>query len=458
MPAAPTRIRSDLRLILGDGLSHSFMVGVGETYLAAFALALGMSAMTAGFVATLPLAAGGLMQLVTSWGVRRMGGYRPWIVSCAVLQALTFLPLIGVALLGWPPWLLFVAAAVYWGAGMATSPAWNSWIGQLVPAGIRARFFGVRQSATQIGVLAGVVVGGSMLHAGGAGGATLAAFATLFGLAFAARSASALILSRQGRARPVRPHPEIGVRTVARGLMSRDWGRVLRYVVLANAATYLVGPFVTPFLLDELGLSYGAYMILIASSFAAKIGALPLMGALARRVGGHWLLSAGALGIAPLPILWILSDAFAVLLLAHMLTGIAWAAFELGTFLVFFDVTDRRERTSVLALLNGANALAIAGGSIAGGLTLHLLGGGRDAYIVLFAVSVVARFAARAALPRTVASPPTVRVPALRVLGVGPTVGVTRPVLASVEDAESDPDGGQEVRYMGRKGPRAATG
>ncbi len=49
----------DLRASIADGAGVSAMVGVGETYFAAFALALGTGETVAGLVATLPMLAGG---------------------------------------------------------------------------------------------------------------------------------------------------------------------------------------------------------------------------------------------------------------------------------------------------------------------------------------------------------------------------------------------------------------
>jgi len=42
------RLRQDLTSIYRDGMAFSVMVGAGETYIAAFALALGMAQITAG--------------------------------------------------------------------------------------------------------------------------------------------------------------------------------------------------------------------------------------------------------------------------------------------------------------------------------------------------------------------------------------------------------------------------
>src|SRR5687768_14059639 len=76
VPASPpelgTRIspRRDLFCSMGDAGAYSVMVGIGETYFAAFALALGTGKTFAGLVATLPMLAGAFLQLATPYAVR----------------------------------------------------------------------------------------------------------------------------------------------------------------------------------------------------------------------------------------------------------------------------------------------------------------------------------------------------------------------------------------------------
>ena len=70
------------------------MVGLGETYLPAFALAVGLGELVAGLVASVPLLAGGVLQTVSPWGIRRLGSHKRWVVLCATVQSLTFLPLL----------------------------------------------------------------------------------------------------------------------------------------------------------------------------------------------------------------------------------------------------------------------------------------------------------------------------------------------------------------------------
>src|SRR6185436_5732729 len=87
-------LRRDLCRVYAEGVAWSVMVGIGETYFPAFALALGMGEVGSGLIATLPLLAGGVLQLVTPYGVDRLRSRRTWASACAYTQTLTFLPLL----------------------------------------------------------------------------------------------------------------------------------------------------------------------------------------------------------------------------------------------------------------------------------------------------------------------------------------------------------------------------
>ena len=89
-----TRLGRDLRSSVGDAAGCGVMVGTGETYLQAFVLAAGLGEVIAGLITSLPQLAGGIAQLICPRGVRFLGSHRRWVVTCAALQGLSFLPLV----------------------------------------------------------------------------------------------------------------------------------------------------------------------------------------------------------------------------------------------------------------------------------------------------------------------------------------------------------------------------
>ena len=390
---AGRRLRRDLFAISADGAAFSVMVGVGETYLVPFALALGLLAGQASLLATLPVLAGALLQLAAPAGVRWLGSYRRWVVSCAALQGFCFVPLFGAALAGRAsPWLLFAVGAAYWGFGMATGPAWNAWVGTIVPARVRVRFFARRARLAHAALLIGMVGGGYALEWGKRRGQAFLAFALLFAAAGLARILSSRLIAMQSEAPGLATRLEaIRFRGVVRELAGRDTGRVVAWLLAMQVVVNVAAPFFAAYMLGPLGLSYDGFMLLIATSFVSRLAVLPLLGRVAERGRAVRLLRLGALGIVPLPALWLVSHDFGFLLALQAASGCAWAAVELATLLVFFDGLAQETRTSVLALYNLGSAAAVALGSLLGAGLFAALGSDASAYAALFAVSSIAR-------------------------------------------------------------------
>jgi len=82
-------LRRDLLVSTVDAVVFSVMVGCGETYIPAFALALGLGPLATGMLASLPVLVGALVQLVTPLAVARLGTNLGWCVACTTVQSLS---------------------------------------------------------------------------------------------------------------------------------------------------------------------------------------------------------------------------------------------------------------------------------------------------------------------------------------------------------------------------------
>jgi MFS family permease len=397
-------VRRDLGLSLGDAAGYGLMAGVAEFYLPAFALAVGMRPVLAGLVATVPLLAGGLLQLLAPRAIARATSLRRWVASCHAVQALAFVPLIVLALRGGPSApIVFGAAAIYWAAGMASAAGWTPWMSRLVPARIRCRFFGRRQGVVQGAMLAGLLGAGLALQA--SSGAR-AVYALMFALAMIARLVSALAIARQGHGISPTPRRRMRLRSIPPRLRGTPRARLLGYLLAALAATSISGPFLTPYLFVHEHVSYAGYCVFSAAIVVVKIAALPMFGRVIARVGVRRVLTTCALAIAPIPLMWAASSVYVWLLVVQVYAGIAWAGFELGMLMTLFDAADDAERTTIQSAFSALQAIGTAGASLIGGAILGAQGGGHTAYTWLFVVSAFARLAAAALvvhqLPRVI--------------------------------------------------------
>jgi MFS family permease len=456
------RPRADLRASVGDAAAFSVMVGIGETYFAAFALALGTGQTFAGLVATLPMLAGASLQLVTPWFLQRIRSYKRWVVLCASLQAavLLFMPVaawfIGSAAALW----VFVAASLYWAASQATGPAWNTWVEEIVPRRLRAKFFACRARISQACTLAGFVAGGIALQVGKASGWLLAAFVAIFVIGSGCRFLSAWFLSRQSEPSRGRYQPrQVPVREVFTRASGGVGTPLILYLLAVQSAVQISGPYFTPYMLAQENLSYFSYMVLIGIGYLGKVIALPLWGRVAHYAGARRLLWIGGTSIVPIAALWLAADLFtpwqttlqlplggltlplhisaemAYLGIIQLISGIVWAAYELAMLLMFFEAIPRQDRASVLTFYNFGNSAAQVFGGLIGAAILQLGHETHTAYMAVFGISSLMRLCTVPLLGRAPERVIEVTQPATRVIAVSATEGpVERPILTSLSE------------------------
>lgn len=381
---------------MGDGVFYSVMVGLGETYVPAFTLALGHGATASALVATLPMLFGSLLQLGAPFGAQRAGSYRRWVVGCARLQAACYAPLAAAALgAPFPVVALFATMSAYWGFSLSTGPAWNAWVGTLVPPELRARFFAGRSRWAHVALLTSLLAASFALHGAERGARLLPVFAGLFAAAGLARFASSNYLARQSE-RPglTSEHEALGPMAALPQLAGRAEGRLLLSMLGLIFGTNVAAPFFTPYMLGPVGLDYTEFTWVTATVFAARIAVLPLLGRIAPRVGVSRMLGWAAFAVVPLPALWLVSHRLVWLFALQILSGVAWGAFEYATLLVFFERIEARTRASVLTVYNAANAGAMAAGSLLGALAFRASAEPAAAYAVVMTLSSALRLCA----------------------------------------------------------------
>jgi MFS family permease len=435
--ANPERLQRDLRSITGDGVFYSVMVGLGETYVPAFTLALGHGAQASALITTVPMMLGALAQLAAPHGAWRLGSYRRWVVACARLQATCFFALVAAAL-GAPLGLatIFAVMSAYWGFSLSTGPAWNAWVETLVPLERRARYFATRSRLANAALLASLLAASFALLGARATPRELPLFAGLFCCAAAARFASASCLARQSE-RPglAREHDALAPRDTWRRLRGTPAARLLLAMLGLTFGTYVAAPFFVPYMLGPIGLDYSEFTVVTATVFVARIAVAPLLGRVAHRVGIPRILLLGASAVTPLPALWLVSHALPWLLAVQVLSGLAWGAYEYATLLTFFERIEARERTSVLSLYNAANAGAMVAGNLVGALAFGGFATGAGDYALVMALSAVARLAAVPFLRHAPLAPPPDQAFAQVPLAVRPGAeGEQQPVLSTVPE------------------------
>ncbi len=408
-------LRRNLKAMNADGFSFSVMVGIAETYLPAFVLARGMGDLTAAMIATVPVLLGSILQLLAPFALQRLRSYRRFVVTTASLQACSMLMLMGMAFMdNVPAWAVFVPATLYWAAGLATGPAWNTWAEQLVPQKIRSGFFARRSRMCHVGVLLGLVSGGLLLRWSVAHDATVTVFAVLFGVGALGRFVSAGMLARQSDGLHTESSREVSADDVRVGTISArerlkavlgtirnpgTAGRLVLYLMAVQTAVHISGPYFNPYMLKILKLSWVDYMGLLSLGFIGKMISLPWAARFANRFGADRLLWVGSVGIVPISAMWYFSQNVWFLACTQILSGLVWGCYELAMLLQFFRQIPAERRVAVLTVYNLGNSAAMVAGTFIGAFILNWLGRDQSAYTTVFVASGATRLLALLALP-----------------------------------------------------------
>jgi MFS family permease len=394
-----------LKLSLLDAFLYSLMVGVGETYLPAYVLSIGMNEVFAGILASLPLVSGAFLQLFTPKGLQKIGSHKSWVVGTTFVQALTFLPLIYFSDHGSPNfWSLFLILTLYWAASFASGPAWNYWMGQIVPSDLACRYFAKRARVSQYALLIGVVGGGMALHFKVELGPFSSVFGFIFFLGFAARLGSSILLSAHHFQKDwTAAESLIGVRDSLKLFLNTGIKRkFFLYFLPLQVAVYLSSPFVTPYLLAQLKLDYISFMGALAAMLIGKILILMLLQYRHHTLDPFRMFGVGLIMISAAPLLWSLYESYIYIICLQLMSGMAWACFEVGLSLIFFRDLKQDEKVPILTVYNVLSAVGIIIGTAIGGQLIVMLGTNKTAYLIVFTMGGALRLLFGLALVRVV--------------------------------------------------------
>ncbi|MBX3019779.1 MAG: MFS transporter [Bdellovibrionaceae bacterium] len=385
-------MRRNLHLSLWDAFFFSIMVGAGESFLPAFAIHIGFSDTLTGLFSTVPLAAGAIVQLLTPWGLRRVGSVRRWVVAATAVQATALLPLVFWEGLGLKSaFALFAIAAIYWGAGYAAGPVWNRWMADLVPQNVSASFFAKRLSISQYGVLLGLLVSGAALQYGLNLGIFTSAFSLIFLVAFASRAGSSFLLSMKEDS-GTEVLRQKALPAVLKSVMGRGYERALLvFLFLFGASIFISSPFVNPFLLKQLAMSNSVYTFCLIALFLGKIVGYSLTHRYLGGIATERTLILGALGISPMPALWMFCTGGFSAGALQFTSGLCWGVYESALTLILFRRVSSESKVALLTIINFVQCAAILLGSLVGGSILKAFGENFQAYVVVFGWSSLLR-------------------------------------------------------------------
>ncbi len=384
-------VARSLRLSIKDGVCYSVMAGGSESYFSLFALALKATPAQIGALAAYPQLFGALAQFASVRLLRWRAHRRRLIVVSVLLQAVTLLPLIPLALLvpagtGVP--LLLLCVVAYYGCGQIANPPWNSLMGDLVPPDGRGQYFGYRNRLISIVTFAALVGAGLILNLAEGSGRPWAGFAMIFAVGCVARVASAYYLARMHdpAATSGAVLPPFQVLEFIRRARRSNFTRFILFTGAMHLAVQIAGPFIAPYMRRDLGFSYLQFTLSMAAVVLVQFLTLNSWGAFSDRFGNKKVLVLTGAMLPVIPFLWLLAGSFGAVLGVQVFGGFVWAGFALSMGNYLFDTVSPPRRAICVALYNTANGIGTFIGASLGGWLATEAGAGAVAAWMPFGI------------------------------------------------------------------------
>jgi MFS family permease len=389
-----------------DGVAWSVNTGLGSNYITPYALKLNANNAQIGLLTSVPNLVANLSELKTPKLMEKTSRKRI-VTSCVMVQALTWLPISLVAILFLffgvngiiAPTLVILFYTVYLLMGALVSPAWSSWMGDLVPEKERGRFFGRRNRIIGFAGILAMLVGALFLDIFKNWSYALLSFVTLFIVAMVARLISWRYLTKQREPKFKYEHKYyFSFSSFVKRMKDNNFGRFTIYVTLMDLMVNLASPFFAVYMLKELpiglGFSYLIFTIITVSASLTTVLFMPLWGKFSDRFGNLRSLRICGLLIPVIPVLWLVSRNPIYLIIVQCISGILWAGFNLASVNFIYDSVSKQRRGICFAYFGVLDGICIFVGATLGGLfATYINVGFMPTLLLLFLISGVLRLA-----------------------------------------------------------------
>jgi len=388
--------KRSLKYSIWDGSFASAMSGFGESFFSAFAVFLRASNTQISLLGSLPQMVGSWAQLFSERLVGAFKSRKRFICMFAFLQALMYIPIALVFFLGeFKVDYLLLFSCMYYLFGMILGSAWTSWMGDLVSAEERGRYFGKRNTIAGFVSFFSVLIAGYVLQRFTENNFQYWGFALIFSAALVFRIVSFVFLSMKYEPgiRKLSEEKKEGFFGFLRNAGSRNYGVFIFYLCIMRFSIFIAGPFFAAYMLYDLQLTYLQYTILIAFASITRYSTVRVWGKAIDKYGTRKILTLSGYLMPAVSLWWIFSSNYYWLLFAEAYSGFVWAGFELASFNFLLDTIIPEKRTRYIAYYNVLNGTALFLGALAGGLLIKYGDILWSGYLMVFLVSGVLRYA-----------------------------------------------------------------
>jgi MFS family permease len=364
--------KRSLRNSIVEGSAASVMNSFGDAYVSPAAIHLGATNQQIGILGSLPHMLGAIAQMASVKLLDMTRRRKATVLLCSFLQGLMWLPMLAIPLF-MPPgaavWPLIAVFTLYVVASNFLSPAWNSWMGDIVPPEKRGRYFGKRNGTISVVGFTALITAGLILHRMKAIDKVALGFAILFGVAFLARMGSTFMLSRiHDPGYVVQKTDYFSLLDFLKRSPNSNFAHFVFYVSALTFSVQVAAPFFTVYMLRDLKFNYLQFMFCQAAAVITQLFVIRYWGKLGDRFGNKKLLNVTGVMVAAIPMLWAVSGNFYFILMIQGCAAFAWAGFGLAAGNFIYDAVTPAKRARCFAYYSLFNGAAIMLGATVGSI------------------------------------------------------------------------------------------
>jgi len=373
-----------------DGLFASIKVGLTDSYVMPFAIALNASNWMLSVLSSVPALFASFMQLFSQASLKFFKTRGNLIFWTACIQSFMWLPLLLIPLVAnnnipLEFLLLLIFVTLENTLGTFQGPIYNSILGDLIDENKRGEFFGKRNRMVNVMGFVSTMVAGFILSFfrnmdnNGTAHYVFFGFGILFFLAFLSRLTSAYYKSKIFSPSYTIPENKVKFTTFLKNMTHNNYGIFVLYVFMFKLVASISAPFFALYLLRDMQMSYIYYTFVIGIAIVASFITMGLWGKLIDKRGSKFVLTISGFWIPFSPLLLILgvyiqnpTTRLIYILCEEALSGAAWAAFNLSTSSFLFDATAKDERVKYISYYNFLIGVAVFLGAVLGGVLIKV--------------------------------------------------------------------------------------
>ncbi len=396
------KIKKTMEYCLEEGAAYSVSVGAGNNFITPYAIKFNATNMQISLLSSIPNIVNSILQMFTP-KLMEKHDRKKIVVTSVFIQASLWIPIIMLYFAkDYAPYLLIFLVTLYTMMNSLISPAWRSWISDIIPEKIRGKFFGQRNRLMIVVQIISMILVGFLLDKTKSFN-VFVGFAIAFFMAFLGRMTSGYLLTKHYEPKFVMSKKKyFSFFQFIRKAPKNNFGRFALFIGLITASVYIAAPFFAVYMLRNLSFSYTVYTIVNIFSYVGLALGMGFWGKISDEIGNKKVLEISSYFISTYPFWWLISGNPIFLSIINLMSGFFWAGFNLSSFNYIFDAVSRERRGICAAYTNSLTGIGIFIGSFVGGILSEKINADFNVILIIFAISGVMRLATTAVFMRKI--------------------------------------------------------